>query len=94
MKARISLSVCTKTIAKCEKKFPKSYRWISFNFKMIIAQVTFHSKFVDGGRVVHSILGLFRIVADAHSDVIITSITPDVIWHLKPVQQTPTKKRL
>ena len=69
-----------------------TYAWISFDFKMIITQVTLHSKLVNRCSVVHPNLGLLSIVSDPHPNVVVAAIAPDVVRHLKTDDQDPHVK--
>ena len=45
--------------------------------------MAFHPEVVDRRRVVHADLGLLGIVPHPHSDVVVASVTPDVVRHLE-----------
>ena len=61
-----------------------TYRWVGFDFKVVVTEMTFHAELVDGCGVVHANLGLLCIVPHSHPYVVATATTPDVVWHLKP----------
>ena len=54
---------------------------------MIITQVTLHPELVDWRCVVHANFRLLSIVSDTHTNMVLTSFTPDIVWHFKSVSQ-------
>ena len=56
------------------------YLWVGLNLKMAVTQMTLHPKLVNGGGVVVAHFGLLCIVADSHTNVRSTAITPYVVW--------------
>lgn len=47
-----------------------------------------HTELVDGRGVVHACLGLLRVVAHPHADVVTAATAPNVVRHLKPMEIT------
>jgi len=45
--------------------------------------MTLHPKLIDRRRVVHAHLLLLSVVPDSHTNVVATSLAPDVVRHLK-----------
>lgn len=66
-----------------------TYTWISLYFKMVVTQMAFHPKLIHWSAVVHANLLLLRIISDPHTNVVLTAIAPDVVWHLKSDDQDP-----
>ena len=61
-----------------------TYLRISLNFKMVVAKMTFHPELINRCCVIVADLALLSIVSYTHSNVIVASITPNVVWHFKP----------
>ena len=58
--------------------------WVSLYLKVVVTQVTLHSKLEDGCCVIVANSGFLGIVAYAHSNVGSTATTPDIERELKP----------
>lgn len=56
---------------------------------MIVAQMALHSELIHRSAIVHANFRLLRIVPHTHPDVVVASLTPDVVWHLKSDDQDP-----
>ncbi|KYQ59661.1 hypothetical protein ALC60_01327, partial [Trachymyrmex zeteki] len=56
---------------------------ISFYFKMIVTEMTFHAKLIERGTIIHSNLLLLSIISNTHADMIPTSVAPYIVGHLK-----------
>lgn len=59
------------------------YRWISLDFKMIVAQMALHAKLVERRTVVHSNFCFFCVISHPHADMIAASIAPYVVRHFE-----------
>lgn len=56
---------------------------VCLHLDVVDTEVAFHPEPVDWSRVIVANLLLFCIVAHTHADVVLTAVTPDVVWHFK-----------
>ena len=59
--------------------------WICLDLKVVVTQMTLHTKLVYWCAIVHAHFGLLGIVAHTHTNVIVAATTPDVVGHFKPM---------
>ena len=64
-----------------KKKIP--YLRICVDFKVIIAQMTFHSELPNGCGVVVAYFLFLCIIPHAHSNVTVAATTPNIVGHFK-----------
>lgn len=60
-----------------------TYCRVSSHNYMVITQMALHIELVNRGRIVHPNFGLLSIVSDTHANVILATLTPNVVGHLK-----------
>lgn len=51
-----------------------------------------HPKLIDRCSIIHPDLSLLGVVPHPHTYVVVATITPDVVWHLKPNDKYPHVK--
>lgn len=66
------------------ERFNTTYSRVCFHNYVIVTKVAFHFELIYRGCVIHPIFSFLSVVSHTHSDIVVASFAPYIVWHFKP----------